>query len=165
LPPARVTVTDLRDLLQIHDEMVAEDLRDPRGHRVLLQSERFPHLIDLKEQSGRDLRQPKKEVELIRTGKKTNSDFGGYQKERAETITWIRATVRFPTMLVIRSLIPGIHAGRELYYKEFDYFGKKLALLVCRRVGPELLVPVTWYSRDKGPIDSEIIYHALPIRR
>jgi hypothetical protein len=164
-PPARVAHTDLRDLLEIYDGLCGEELRDPRNHRVRLTPERFPHMINLKELDGkRDVRNPQKEVELIRSGKKTNDHFGGFENERAETLTWIRATIRFPTIIVVRSVVPGIHPGTELYYKEFDQFGGKLALLVCRRVGPELLVPVTWFPKNKRPKEHEIVYHALPIR-
>lgn len=164
-PPARVISTDLRELLAFYDGLCTDDIRDPRGHRVLLSPERFPHLIDLKEPNGRDdVRNPQKEVVKIRSGERSNSHFGGFQGERAETLSWIRATVEFPTMIVVRSLIKGIHAGKELYYKEFDRFGGKLTLLVCRRVGPELLVPVTWFPKDRGPKAEEVIYHALEIK-
>jgi hypothetical protein len=165
-PPARVVATDLKELLALYDQLCASNIRDPRGHRVSFTPERFPHIIDLKEPNRRsDVRNPKKEVEKIRSGEKSNIDFGGYQKERAETLTWIQSTIRFPTMIVVRNVMPGIYAGTELYYKEFDRFGSKLALLVCRRVGPELLVPVTWYPKDKGPKSEEIVYHALPVMR
>ena len=165
-PPARVTAIELRDLLEIYEQLGTGELRDPRGHRIVFNPERFPHMIDLKEPNRRtDVRNPQKEVEKIRKGEKTNIHFGGFHRERAETLTWIRPTFQSPTKMVVRSIVEGIHAGKELYYKEFDRFGGKLALLVCRRVGPELLVPVTWYPKDKGPKEHEVIYHALPVNR
>jgi hypothetical protein len=165
-PPARVVATELRELLALYDDLCADNLRDPRGHRILFSPERFPHLIALKEPNRRtDVSNPKKEVEKIRSREKSNEHFGGYQKARAETLSWIRATIRFPTMIVVRNLVAGIHPGNELYYKAFDRFGGNLALLVCRRVGPDRLVPVTWYPKDKGPREEEIVYHSLPIRR
>jgi hypothetical protein len=70
-------------------------MRDPRGHRVLFNApERFPHLIELKEPNGKtDVRDPKIEVEKIRSGEKDNTHFGGYHPQRA----WIPATIKFPT--------------------------------------------------------------------
>jgi hypothetical protein len=94
----------LRELLAIYEQMGNEDLRDPRGHKVWLTSERFPHVIELKEPGGRrDVEKPKKEVELIRSGKKNVADFGGFHAERVQTLTWIRATISFPTAITVRS--------------------------------------------------------------
>jgi len=164
-PPAKCTATALRDLLAIYEELGARDIRDPRGHRVLFTAlDRFPHMIELKEPDGKTaVRQPQREVAKIKSGEKDNSHHGGYQATRAETLTWIPPTVMFPTVITVKSsLLP--RPGNELYYKHFDKFGGKMTVLVCRRVGPELLVPVTWYPIDRGPNESEIVYHALPVK-
>jgi hypothetical protein len=164
-PPARCPATALCDLLEVYEGFGPQDIRDPRGHRILFTAlDRFPHLIDLKEADGKtDLRQPQREVERIKRGEKDNSHFGGYHALRAATLTWIPATVRFPTVIAVRSFLLS-RPGNELYYKHFDKFGGKMTVLVCRRVGPELLVPVTWYPIDRGPKESEIVYHSLPIK-
>lgn len=167
VPPPRCTATALRDLLAIYEEFGNQDICDPRGHRVLFTAlERFPHMINLKEPNGiADLRAPQREVEKIKRGEKDNAHFGGYHTLRAETLTWIPVTIKFPTVIAVRSfLLPNSRPGNELYYKEFERFGGNMTVLVCRRVGPQALVPVTWYPIDRGPNESEIIYHSLPIK-
>ncbi len=165
-PPARVTAVLLNDLLAIYEELGTREIRDPRGHKVSFSSaERFPHMIELKEQNGKDIRKPQKEVEKIKSGEKSNENYGGYHAERAATLSWIPMTVQFPTMIVVRSVLPNLYPGNELYYKNFEKFGGKMAVLVCRRVGPTLLVPLTWYPIDRGPKESEIVYHSLPTRQ
>jgi hypothetical protein len=163
--PPRCTATALCDLLGIYEGFGPQDIRDPRGHRVLFTAlDRFPHMIELKEPDGKtDLRQPQREVEKIKRGGKDNSHFGGYHALRAATLTWIPATVKFPTVIAVRSSLLS-RPGNELYYKHFDNFGGNMTVLVCRRVGPHLLVPVTWYPIDRGPNESEIVYHSLPIK-
>jgi len=39
--------------------------------------------------------------------------------------------------------------GEELYVKEFEKPGYRYKVLVCKRVGPRLLVPVSSFPRGK----------------
>ena len=54
--------------------------------------------------------------------------------------------------LIAQPLLGDRKAGDTLYIKEFDLGGyrSRFRVLVCKRVGERLLVPVTCHSRDHG---------------
>jgi hypothetical protein len=132
---------------------------------VLFTPERFAHLISLKKPGGGDVTEGQKEANKIRARQKTNADYGGFEQERAQTLTWIENIIAQPTIIQVRSLLPRTHPGTDLYYKEFDRVSYKHPCMVCRRVGPQLLVPVAYFPRDKIAPEHEIIYHSLPTAR
>jgi hypothetical protein len=146
-------------------ELCNKEIVDPRGHRVAFSLERFAHIIDLKKPGGGDVTEGQKEAMKIKNREKNNSHYGGFQQERAQTLSWIASIIRFPTIIQIRAFVPGLHPGRELYYKEFDGVGYNRTVVVCKRVGPALLAPVTYFPRDKNPTEEEIVYHSLPTKR
>jgi len=134
--------------------LCAVELKDPRGHIVRFSVERFPHAIKLlQKNSTKEVNSPKKQALAIKAGTKTNADFGGYDTERAQTLSWAIPIIQRPTKILelrAQPLIGVPKAGDTLYVKEFSPTGRKykFKVLVCRRVGATLLVPVTCHPRD-----------------
>jgi hypothetical protein len=148
-PPPRLWLHDLREMLAWYEQNLCNaDLRDPRGHRVKFSPERFPHLIKLlRRASNKEVNEPQKVVNAIRTGTKCNADFGGYHTERFQGLSWMPCVISRPTkILEVVTLFE--KPGDTLYVKQFNKAGYKFKVLVCRRVGPSLLVPVTCHPRD-----------------
>lgn len=153
--PNRIWLHELSELLTWYEEnLCAVGARDPRDHFVKFSPERFPHLIKLRRKgSTKEVKNPLKQVNAIRDKKKGNADFGGYECERAQTFPWILPAIQRPTKileLVAQSLIGDEKAGDVLYVKEFDNTQRRyrFKIVVCRKVGPKLLVPVTCHPRD-----------------
>jgi hypothetical protein len=150
-PPGRLWCTELSDLLRWYEENLCKaEIIDPRGHRVLFSLERFPHCIKLlKKDSLREVENPQKVALAIQEGRLKNSDFGGFDYERAQTLTWIPEIIRGPTKIleVVERTI-WEKPGDTLYVKEFDKRGYKYKLAICRKAGKRLLVPVTSHPRE-----------------
>jgi hypothetical protein len=158
-PPERIWLHELRDILAWYDQnLCAAELRDPRGHLVRFSLERFPHFIKLESREGRALKKPAKQVQAIRDGTKGNADFGGYAEDRVQTLPWVAAIIARPTKILeleSQPLIGDHKAGDTLYVKEFQRVGPKyrFKVLVCKRVGNTVLVPITCHPRthDRYP--------------
>jgi hypothetical protein len=149
-PPGKIWLHDLREMLAWYcQNLCSVDLRDPRGHRVLFAPERFPHLIKLRQKdSSKGVNKPKKVVEQIRYGIKSNDDFGGYEAHRAQTLSWLPPIIQRPTAIIeVTRLFKEEKPGDTLYIKQFDKDGYKFKILVCRRVGESVLVPITCHPR------------------
>jgi len=136
-PPPKIWLTDLREMLLWYEENLCKpDFRDPRGHRVLFSPERFPHLIKLlRKDSSQEVKEPKKVVQAIRNGIKSNVDFGGYDAERFRGLSWMPAIIRRPTKIleVVQDLFT--KPGDTLYLKEFDKRGYRFKVLVVEESG------------------------------
>jgi hypothetical protein len=148
-PPNRIWLHELAEMLAWYEKTLCEaELRDPRGHRVKFAPERFPHLIKLlKKGSKNEVENPQRVVNEIRSGLKKNADFGGYHAERFQGLSWMSAIIQRPTrILEVSTLLK--KPGDTLYLKEFDRKGYAYKLLICRRAGKELLVPVTCHPRE-----------------
>jgi hypothetical protein len=156
-PPRRIWLHELCELLEWYERnLCAAELRDPRGHVVKFGIERFPHLIKLYRKGSQELvPRPTKQALAIKAKTKGNNDFGGYDTERAQTLPWVVPVILRPTRileLMSQPLTGEEKSGDTLYVKEFHPTGRKyrFKILVCRRVGKELLVPVTCHPRDHG---------------
>lgn len=151
-PPRKLWKPELRDILEWYEENLCKaDLVDPRGMRVRFAAERFPHLVKLLDPiSKREVRRPQNVVEAIRSGVKGNADFGGYDTERAKTLPWIPLLVTEPSQ-ILEVIEPTLweKPGDTLIVKEFDKEGYRRKVLVCRKVGSGLLVPITSHPSDK----------------
>ena len=153
-PPQRIWLHELCEILAWYEQNLCNaELRDPRGHVVRFSTERFPHLIKLEPKDGGVLRKAQRQVLAIKNGIKCNADFGGYSEERVQTLPWIIAAIKRPTQILELSSQPVVgeqKAGDTLYVKEFQRAGPKyrFKILVCRRVGKGLLVPITCHPRD-----------------
>lgn len=155
--PDRIWLHQLCDLLAWYEtNLCSKTLVDPRGCRVSFSIERFAHSIKLLNKSSRrEVDNPKKQAQAIKEGRKTNADFGGYSTERAQTLTWIEPTILRPSRileLTAQPLIGPQKPGDTLYVKEFSNTQRRyrFKVLVCRRVGTVLLVPITCHPRDHG---------------
>ena len=147
-PPARLPKLTLPNLLNWYIKNLCEpEFYDPRGYRVLFTPERFPHLIKLRKRSGIDVNEPSKAVSKILAGRLTDSDFGGYDAERASGLSWIAPIVLRPSKVMEVSGLFG-KAGDTLLVKEFQKTGFRFKVFICRRAGPRLLVPVTSHPRQ-----------------
>jgi hypothetical protein len=150
-PPQKLWKHELCDILAWYEHnLCGVDLRDPRGKRVSFSSDRLPHLVKLlNKESGKEAKGAQKIVEAIRRGEKTNQDFGGYDAERAQTLTWIPLLIVEPTLIleVVERTI-WEKPGDTLLVKEFNKHGYRHKVLVCRQVGDNLLVPITCHPRD-----------------
>lgn len=147
-PPLKLQIHGLAGLLAWYEKNLCGcTLRDPRGHEVKFDIGRFAYMIKLKTLSGKKVRKPSKIAERIKSGKMTNADFGGFDEERAATLSWIPSIILRPTFIATNKnlLIP----GDELYLKELDKSGYKYKVLYCKRVSDRLLVPVTSFPRSK----------------
>src|ERR1035437_828781 len=148
--PARIWLHDLREMLAWYEQNLCEvEFRDPRGHRIVFTIDRFPHLIKLLQRnSNLEVAHPQKHALAIKRGAKKNQDYGGYEIERAQTLSWMAATIQRPTRileLIAPPLVEPKKAGDTIYIKQFDGTkrGYIFKILVCRRVGAALLVPVS----------------------
>jgi hypothetical protein len=114
-------------------------------------------MVKLKSLRGGKVSKPGKVVEKIRCGKMTNKDFGGFDAERAQTLSWIPSIILRPTVIARNKslLVP----GEELYVKQFDKQGYRYKVLYCKRMSPNLLVPVSSFPREKlGGYGLEILW-------
>lgn len=167
-PPTRIWLHELSELLAWYEEnLCAHQIRDPRNHFVKFSIERFPHLIKLLRKNGKEVNEPQKQVKAIKEGRKVNADFGGYDEHRAQTLPWIRPTIETPTKIMelgAQPLIGDPKAGDTLYIKEFDLRGyhARFRVLVCKRVGQYLLVPVTCHPRDHGRYSPDLYRQVWP---
>ena len=152
--PNRIWLHELHELLAWYETNLCDvDLIDPRGHKVSFSLEHFPHLIKLLQKgSDREVNKPRKQAQAIKARTKGNVDFGGYETERAQTLPCIAAIILRPTkiMELITQPLAAQKAGETLYVKEFTNMNRryKFKVMVCRRVGKTLLVPVTSHPRD-----------------
>jgi hypothetical protein len=168
--PERIWLHQLRDMLEWYERNIcAVEMRDPRGHVVRFSPERFPHLIKLlQKDSTREVNNPGKQVNAIRSGAKENRDFGGYEAERFQTLTWTAAIIARPTRileLMAPPLVGKPKAGDTIYVKEFrgDTHGKyRFKILICKRVGPVLLVPVTCHPQPHDNYSPKVYRQVYP---
>jgi hypothetical protein len=154
-PPQKLWMHELYDMLCWYENnLCAAQLVDPRGAQHMFSPERFPHMIKLlKFNSEKEVDNPQQVVMAIRNREKRNSDFGGYDTERAQTLPWIIPTILRPTAIlevVERTLWE--KPGDTLYLKEFEKKGYRHKVLVCRTVGQLRYVPVTCHPRSDGRI-------------
>ncbi|HEV2112721.1 MAG TPA: hypothetical protein VGR50_01155 [Terriglobales bacterium] len=155
-PPNKLDIEDLSELLEWYEEnLCAAAIEDPRGHKVKFDPDRFAYLIKLQRAAGGKVNKPRKAVNNIRSGKHCNDDFGGFNRERAETLSWIKPIIERPTLIAENKamFIP----GDELYIKEFDKRGYPYKVLVCRRVSEKLLVPITSFPKTRVKVLDENI--------
>jgi hypothetical protein len=114
-------------------------------------------MIKLRNKDRTKIRKPSKIAEKIKKGELKNEDFGGFDAERAQTLSWISSIVLRPTLIATNKNL--IIPGDELYVKEFDKSGYKYKVLYCRRVSSHLLVPVTSFPREKiGGLEGGILW-------
>jgi len=147
-PPQKIQTSDLAQLLAWYERnLCACTLKDPRGHAVRFDAGRFAYMIKLRSKAGSKVKKPAKIAQQIKAGKLGNYDFGGFDPERAATLSWIPMVILRPTLIATNRnlLIP----GDELYVKELDKAGYRYKVLYCRRVSANLLVPVTSFPRSK----------------
>jgi hypothetical protein len=166
-PPLKLQIYDLAALLAWYEEyLCANTLKDPRGHLVKFETGRFAYMIKLRNKDGTKIKKPSKIAEKIRQGMLKNEDFGGFDAERAQTLSWIPSIVLRPTLIATNKNL--IIPGDELYIKEWDKTGYKYKVLYCRRMSSNLLVPVTSFPRERiGRLEGGILWplkaRGLPI--
>jgi hypothetical protein len=154
-PPSKLWLHELSDLLGWYQQnLCAAHLEDPRGHVLVFSLERFPHLIKLlRKDSDNEVSEPQKHVARIRSGQSRNGDYGGYDQERAQTLSWIPAMIARPTMIVeVVERTLWEKPGDTVYLKQFNKGGYPFKALVCRRVGKERLAPITCHPRSNGRV-------------
>lgn len=148
-PVPKLQIYDLLDLLEWWESnLCGQQFIDPRGWEIRFSVERFPHFIKLLKESGRDVDRPQNEIEDIKKKIKSNGDYGGYQQERAATLSWLPQMIKRPTFIVENAGL--FRGGDTLYIKEFDKQGYKYKVLVCRTIKEGLLVPVTSHPKEKA---------------
>jgi hypothetical protein len=149
-PPARLKGYSLAQLLAWYEENVCfTELIDPRGHRVAFDLSRFPYLVKLVNAQGGKVKKPLRVAEKIKAGVLSEIDFGGYNPDRAETLSWFPCVITTP--LSIRKNVCQNIPGDEVYVRQVQKRGAKFKLLFCERVGSKLLVPVTSFRQEKEP--------------
>jgi len=147
-PPPKLQTLDLAELLAWYERnLCACTLRDPRGHEVRFDIGRFAYMIKLKSKTGNKVRKPSKTAEQIKAGRLGKCEFGGFDEERAATLSWIPMTILRPTLIATNKnqLIP----GDGLYVKELDKPGYRYKVLYCKRISATLLLPVTSFPRSR----------------
>src|SRR5271169_3335351 len=141
-PPLALNVSSLMELMEWFEKnLCAAVLKDPRGHEVRFDLSRFAYMIKLRNSEGTKINKPLRIAEKIKRGELSNHDFGGFDPERARTLSWIPSIVMRPTLIATNKNL--IIPGDELYVKELDKTGYRYKVLYCRRVSSKLLVPVT----------------------
>jgi len=149
-PPQKLWKHELADIFAWYQTNLCEaELYDPRGHRLIFAPERFPHMIKLLiKGSDREVNAPQDVVKAIQNGTRGNADFGGYDAERAQTLTWIPQIIQQPSMILeVTEKTLWEKPGDTLYVKEFEKRGYRHKILVCRTVGEARLAPVTSHPR------------------
>lgn len=157
-PPPKLQTLDLAELLAWYERnLCACTFRDPRGREVRFDAGRFAYMIKLRSKAGSKVKKPAKIAQQIKVGKLGNCDFGGFDAERAATLSWIPMVILRPTLIATNRnlLIP----GDELYVKELDKTGYRYKVLYCKRVSGTLLVPVTSFPRSRlGGLEEGILW-------
>ncbi|MGD0007126.1 MAG: hypothetical protein ABSE93_01075 [Terriglobia bacterium] len=157
-PPLKLMISDLAQLLDWFEKNLCDPcLKDPRGHQVVFDCSRFAYMIKLVSLRGGKVTKPSRVADKIRCGKMSNSDFGGFSAERAQTLSWIPSIILRPTIIARNKslLVP----GDELYAKEFDKEGYRYKVLYCKRMSPNLLVPISSFPREKlGGLRADILW-------
>jgi hypothetical protein len=149
-PPARLKGYSLAQLLEWYEtHLCIIELLDPRGHEVAFDISRFPYLIKLMQKSGDKLKKPLRAAERIKAGELTEQDFGGFNPDRSETLSWLPSVIETP--LNIRQNVCVNIPGDEVYVRQVQKQGAKFKLLFCERMGSGLLVPVTSFRQEKEP--------------
>ena len=167
--PARIWLHDLREMLAWYEKNLCEpEFLDPRGHRVQVTPERFPHCIQLLQKNSTfEVNNPQKHVLAIKEGTASNEDFGGYDTERAQTLGWIPYVIQRPSRileLITQPLIGKKKAGDTLYIKRFcnTKSSPRYKRLVCRRVGPQLLLIITCHPDDHDNYSPKLYRQVYP---
>jgi hypothetical protein len=157
-PPLKLLISDLSELLDWFESNLCNPcLKDPRGHQVKFDCSRFAYMIKLLNAGGEKVTKPARIADKIRNGKLSNADFSGFNGERAQTLSWIPSMILRPTLIARNKslLVP----GEELYIKEFDKDGYRYKVLYCKRMSPNLLVPISSFPREKlGGLDSDVLW-------
>ena len=155
--PRSLWIHDIAEMLEWFElNLCGKEIRDPRGHRINFSIEHFCHSVKLlKKNSDREVDEPKKQALAIKAGKKGNQDFNGYDEERVRTLGWTAVTIQRPTRIlesVSQLLLGKRRAGDTLYIKEFSNTKRsyRFKVMVCRRVGSSLLIPVTCHPQDNA---------------
>jgi len=149
-PPARLRGYNLAQLLEWFETnlCIIEHL-DPRGHQVAFDLSRFAYMIKLVNKQGQKVVKPLRAAERIKAAQLTEQDFGPFNSDRSETLSWLPCVVNTP--LNIRQNVCVNIPGDEVYVRQVQKQGAKFKLLFCERMGGGLLVPVTSFRQEKEP--------------
>jgi hypothetical protein len=155
-PPARLKGYSLALLLEWYEShLCIIEHFDPRGHQVAFTLSRFPYMVKLVDKQGAKVKKPSRAAERIKAGEAGEEHFGGFNPDRAETLSWLPCIINTP--LNIRKNVCANIPGDEVYVRQVQKGGAKFKLLFCERMGSGLLVPVTSFRQEKEP-KGEIIW-------
>jgi len=131
------------------------ELLDPQGNEIVFDKSRFPYLIKLTRTSGQKLAKPLRKAERIEQDEVDERDFGDYDPDRAETLSWLPDVVRNPKN-IRRNTSHKIPAD-VVYVKEYQISGRRFKLLYCNWIGASALVPITSFRVKREP-DGDVLW-------
>ena len=147
MPPARLQITTLADLLEWYEENLCQvSLTDPRGFRVRFLPGDFIHLIKLTTKYGKKPPNARLTLEEIREGKILLRP-GRFDIQRAAELPWAAPLATDPGFICPNWVALG--QGDEAYVKNFGSDDQPAhRVMICKRVGTIRRV-VTIFPREK----------------
>jgi hypothetical protein len=119
----------------------------------------------LQKDSPFEVNNPQRQIEDIRSGRKANADYGGYQTYRFQRFTSLHAIIARPDQIlemIAQPIIGKKRSGDTLYIKQFRGTppGCRFEVLVCRRVATDRLEVITCHPQDHGNY-SRLLYKKI----
>jgi hypothetical protein len=146
---ALLSITTLLDLFNWYRlNLCGKEIIDPRGCRVTFLDTDFVHLIKLTDKFGKEPKNRRMTIEQIQSGRITLIP-GRIQIRRAQELSWARAIIENPTMIVpnwqaIDRAIPG-----DAYIKNFGSESQPAyRVLICGHAGKKRWA-VTIFPRER----------------
>jgi hypothetical protein len=147
--PAVLQITTLLDLFHRYRlNLCGREILDPRGCRVSFLDTDFVHLIKLTDKYGKEPKNRRMTIEQIQSGRITLNP-SRIQIRRAQELSWARAIIESPTMIVSNWQAMGRAIPGDAYIKNF---GTELQpihrVLICGHAGKKRWA-VTIFPRER----------------
>lgn len=147
--PALLPITTLLDLFNWYRlNLCGKEIVDPRGCRVIFLDTDFVHLIKLTDKYGKEPKNRRMTIEQIQSGRITLNP-GRIQIQRAKELSWARAIIENPSMIVPNWQAMGRAIPGDAYIKNFGTEAEPLyRVLICGHAGKKRWA-VTIFPRER----------------
>jgi hypothetical protein len=127
--------------------LCGREFLDPRGYRVSFIDTDFVHLIKLTDKQGREPRNRRMTIEQIESGR-VSLVHGRFDFRRAQELSWARAIIEHPTMIVPNWQVMGSANPGDAYIKDFGVGRPVYRVLICGHAGRRRRA-VTIFPRER----------------
>ncbi len=147
MPPNLLRLSSIRDMFEWYERNLCQaELRDPRGHRVRFLRENFIHLIQLKDEYGKEPRNVRLAIDGIRAGR-IRFAAKRFDPRRTSELSWAAQIAVSPDLICSNWHATG--RGDEAYIKNFGTDGEpNFSVMVCEVLGA-LRQVVTIFPRER----------------